>query len=404
MLGLALALVAGCERRPPLSVGLPPSEPAGEISQLIASDLNTNFDISTQQFASTTELISALRLGQIDIAIIEEPATPSMDIKVLRPLFPSVLHVLVKPDILRQPADKLDIFNLVKGQKVFAGQPGSAGHSLVNMLVSQRVFPAQSEFTLLDSVFGPEPDIIVVFGGIMEQTAQQRLNEYRLISLGSIDNFGRGSWAEGVALRSPNIQPFIVPEGLYPALSDQPTVSLAVRSLLVTHPQLDDEIAYTIMQRTGNLTAQMRSIYPLAGQQLHDSGRELSLNLNTHPGAIRYLQREAPGFFERYAELFALLITVIVAASSLLIALLRVRNKAKKDRIDIYFDELLNLRDALTNSTLGGQEAFDKVLELQSKVTRLVSDERIAADSSFVGFITLSNQVLQECGASHRFK
>lgn len=395
-----LIQISACNQRSTIVVGTGAIEPATEISTLIAQELNSEFDVTLRQFASLDELTEAIERAEVDLGIIEEPTSPNNKINVLSALYPSALHVLVKPSIFDGATDKLDIVNLVKGRSVFAGPLGSAGRSLVEMLVEQRVFPPLSEFTLLESVFGEDADILVVFGGILAENDLRRLGEYRLFSLGAIDDFGRGSWAEGVSLRSPNIQPFIIPQGLYPELARQATVSLAVRSLLVTHTRLSDETAYAIMQEVSTLMSQIRSIYPLAGQQISGFGNEVSLNLNTHPGAIRYQQRESPGFFERYAELIALLITGFVGLSSLLIAFLRNRNQARKDRIDIYFDELLKIRGAVGNSTETNRKLFNQVLELQSKVTRLVGDERISADSSFVAFITLSNQVLNECRPS----
>ena len=392
VISFAMTLSA-CDNREPLVIGWTANEPASEISQLLAENLSDDFVVESRQFGNAAEVTAAVQSGQIDLAILEEPTKPIPDVNVLRALFPSVLHVLAKPSILTGTATK-SISELVRGRDVFAGAPGGAGHELIKILVDQQIFPAADQFTLHDSPFGADLDIFIVFGGILQRNDLRQLSEYQLISLGSVSEFGRGSWAEGVALRSPSIQPFIIPDGLYPGISQEATLSLSVQSLLVTHPNLDDQIAYQVLMRVDELMAQIRSIYPLAGRQTsHPDG--ISFNLTTHTGALRYEQREAPGFLERYAELLAFLVTLILALSSLLLALFKMRKQARKDRIDVYFDQLLGLRDLLFDEQVP-KDLPARVIQLQHTVTQLVSEERIAADSAFVGFLELSNQVLAE--------
>jgi hypothetical protein len=388
-------IIAACDTRKPLVIGLTPNEPAGEISQLLANKLNTDFLVTTRQYKDAAEITEAIRTGVVDLAIIEEPSQATADMHVLSALFPSVLHVLVKPSVAPNIDGNQTIFDVVRGRKVYAGPPGGAGYELVQMLIRQQVFPPRDQFVLLDSVFEAEPDIFTVFGGVLTQEALQRLSAYRLVSLGSVSNYGRGSWAEGVALRSPHIQPFIIPAGLYPNIGMQATLSLSVQSLLVTHPSLSDEAAYLVLQKIEDLMAQIRGIYPLANRMTtHPNGT--SFTLASHSGALRYEQREAPGFLERYAELLAFIVTVFLALSSLFIALLRMRKQARKDRIDIYFEQLLTLRKSINDESLLKHDVENAVIELQHTVTQLVSKERINADSAFVGFIELSNQILKE--------
>lgn len=395
--GLVTIILTGCEQREPLTLGALATEPAREMSQQLANELNNHFLITTQSFDSPAQLIVALQASEVDLAIIEEPPQPLPDLQVLRSMFPSVLHVLSKPDLLTPTNSKpRSIANAVRGHSVYAGPPGGAGHALLQLLVDQGIFPPREEFKLFESVFDGDSDIYIVFGGILSQNALERLKGYKLVSLGAVSELGKGSWAEGVALRSPNIQPFVIPGGLYPGIADDATLSLSVQSLLVTHPKLSVQAAYKVLATVDELMAGLRSIYSLAGRSPQASD-EISFNLPTHKGGLRYQQREKPGFFERYAELLAFSITLALALSSLLVALLRLRKQAKKDRIDIYFEELLKFRASLLAGESERQEISQKTIELQHRVTGLVSDERISADSAYVGFLALSNQVLKEC-------
>ena len=103
---------------------------------------------------------------------------------------------------------------------------------------------------------------------------------------------------------------------------------------------------------------------------------------------------------ERYSETLALIITALLALSSLALGLLRLRNQAKKDRIDVYMDKVLAMRDALHSETETPERIAADVRALQATVAGLVVDERIVADSAFVGFLSLSNQLLRETAAT----
>ena len=88
-------------------------------------------------------------------------------------MFPSVLHVLVKPELVNVDFNQALIADLVRGHSVYAGPAGGAGNALVGLLIEQQVFPPQSEFTLMESIFDGDPDISVIFGGILSNNDQK---------------------------------------------------------------------------------------------------------------------------------------------------------------------------------------------------------------------------------------
>ena len=76
----------------------------------------------------------------------------------------------------------------------------------------------------------------------------------------------------------------------------------------------------------------------------------------------------------------------------------RHRVQLKKDRFDVYYQRLLELRSAAEGMS---DEALllvqkKRVLDVQQEVLGLLIDERIAADSNLVAFLSLSNQILNE--------
>lgn len=400
---LAALATAACETNEELVIGWVPVEPSAQISSLIASDLNevSNYSVSSELFEDSNALTAALRDGRIDLAIIEQPDAPTMDFSALVSLYPSVLHVIAKPGMADIESDEAYLRGVIVGHSLYAGPPGSAGYTLVKRLVADGVLPEQSKFTLLDSPLGEDPDVYVVFGGILSADALRRLQGFELVGLGDVSELGKGSWVEGIAIRFPNLDPTIIPQGLYQGIGEKATLTLSVQSLLVSRPGLAEKTAYDITRRVTKKLPEIRAIYPLAGTRAAYQSNDAPLNLPRHPGAARYFERDAPGYLERYAELLAFLLTAIVALTSLTVAVVRMRRQAKKDRIDIYFDQVIELRQALDAAELDAKEASRKIKALQAKVSKLVVEERIAADSSFVAFIELSNQVLHEALGTH---
>lgn len=400
---LCALLLGACESKDRLVLGWTPVEPGAQISQLLVSNLNLadGYEVTSQQFEDSNALAQALREQQIDLAIIEQPGVATNDFAVLVSLYPSVLHVLAKPGMVSKDDQDAYLADIIIGHSLYAGPPGSAGHSLVNRLVEYGVLPRGEQFRLLDSPLGEDPDVYVQFGGILPADALRRLEGFELVGLGSVDELGKGSWVEGIAIRFPNLDPMIIPKGLYQSVGKDATLSLAVQSLLVANPTLEVDVAYDITSRVSQSIAEIRTIYPLAGTRSDylissNEKRSPQLNLPMHPGALRYLERDAPGYLERYAESLALMITALLALSSLAIGLVRVRRQAKKDRIDVYMDRVLEMRNALHSETESPERIGQDVRALQATVAGLVVDERIAADSSFVGFLSLSNQLLRE--------
>ncbi|MDJ0655932.1 MAG: TAXI family TRAP transporter solute-binding subunit [Xanthomonadales bacterium] len=394
LLFLALLCLGGCRQRAELTLGWVSVEPAAGMARTLEPILAHEFSLSGRAFADVVELQQALLNGEVDVAIMEQPHQPVAGLSALMPLFPNLLHVLVPAEL----AGARDLAELVKKRLVYGGPPGSSGYRLVMDLSNRGILPPLSQFQLLETPLGQSPEVYLIFGGLLSDDALSRLPGYRLYSLGEVSELGRGAWVEGVALRYLHLDPFVIPQGLYGELSQQPVLTLAVTSLLVARSGLAVETAYDVSRLTRQQLARLEAVYPLARDTMLQPIRDGQLNLALHPGARRYLERDAPSFLERYAELLALLVTLLIAVTSAAVALLRMRRQARKDRIDVYLAEVLRVRADLRNGSLPAPQAMSELSELQATVTRLVVDERIEADSSFVGFLSLSNQVLAEAG------
>lgn len=383
-----LLCAAACSGKQELHIGWTPEEPAARIAERLGDLLRPGLSVRSTQLPSHDELHKALAAGNIDLAVIEQTSTPLPGVMAISHLYPSVLHILA-----RDCPTNGDLPTLLAGRTVYPGPPGSVGHQLLADLEAAELLPQDAERRILASPFGAEPDVLMVFGGILSSDALSRLKDYCLATLDDPAALGAGSWVEGIAYRFPHLHPFVLPAGLYPNLAATPVLTLAVPSLLAVHESVPERTAYRVAEQTRHYAAELERIYPLAGDIANNQRLAAHLKLPVHPGAQRFLDRDAPTTLERYAELLAFLVTLAVAVTSAGVALLRNRRQARKDRLDDYFQKLVAARDRFPEDAAGARQ---HIIELQSTVTRLFVEERVAADASLVAFFAFSNQLLDE--------
>ncbi|MEM7099315.1 MAG: TAXI family TRAP transporter solute-binding subunit [Pseudomonadota bacterium] len=397
---LCVLLATGCGSQRTIVFGTAPGGPGLELTDTLTTALEPTESVSTIRYTDVAALVAAVQSREVDFGIIEQPHSPMPDLAVATPVFPSVLHVLVDQDIHRCDTP-IQFSELLTQGSVYAGVPGSAGYDLLGDLANSQWLPPLATINMLDNAFGEPPQIHVEFGEILHPDAARRLQGYCLASLGDVTKLGRGTWAEGLSYRYPHLKPYILPAGLYPNLNQRAVLTLAVTSMLVTHPDTDTDMVYDVVETAFNISSQLSEIYPLAGETIHaDHDHEL-YTLPVHAGAWRFSQRNAPTFLERYAEILAFSVTLLVALSSALVAFVRIRRQAKKDRIDAYFSTLLSHRAELSQ-TDRAQQVEEDVRNLQRRVTELVVSERIQADSAYLAFLNLSDQVMREAALMTR--
>lgn len=391
LLVVITAALSGCQQESEVRWGYASTDPGSSFAQLLTAPKQENLS----SFATVEDLTEAVKTRTVTFAILEQPPQPVDGLSVVAAIFPSVLYILVKRS-LHNCAQPTPLPELLSGKSIYAGSTGSSGHTLLQQLHEAQWLDNMSQLTLIKDPFAANPDIYFQFGGLLPVDAVRRLNDYCLASIGDSSLMGNGSWADGIGFRFPHLSAFVLPAGLYPQLNEKPVTTLAVTSVVVTATATDEKVAYDVAEQIYDQANAFSQIYPLAGITIQDELSKQRLLLPIHPGAVRFSQRNAPTLLERYAEIGALMLTTIVAATSASFATFRMRRQRKKDRIDDFYQQLLVHRSALSSDVRDAKRTRTEVRNLQNKVTQLVIDERIQADSAYVGFLSLSNQILEE--------
>ena len=391
LLGLALwccsvVVIAQSE----LVLGIHTDEPAPSIGAILAKAVPDGRTIRLQSFASVETLREELEAGRIDLALLEETGTPEAGAAMVAEIYPSVLHVLYRD---RQSTN--NIGDILRGAPIWAGAPGSIGHTVARALARDFGVPSE-ELHLLDDAWTIEPEVYFVFGGILAQEALSRLQGFQLYSFDEPTALMRGSVAEGVALRYPHLRPFILPAQLYPSLNESAALTLSVSSLLVARETLDQVVAYEMAAAVDQAIPQIAALYPLAGVPQLAGGAQQPRALALHPGVQRYLDRDLPGFYERNSEIIGLSVTLFLAGGSAFIAWRRRAKQTRKDKLDVYYQKLLSHRAALAQAGVDRESLTAQTQAMQAEVVQLIIDERIDVNGALLAFLSLSNQILTE--------
>ena len=256
--------------------------------------------------------ISSARVGMclLDLALLEEPIAPIDGVSAVMKLYPSVLHVLHRTEV-----EVRGFRDLFSEGNVWAGTPGGIGHRLAQSLADEYA-SRPNAVRWLDDPWSADPDVYFIFGGILARDARSRLDGFRLWSLDDPAALMHGSVAEAVVLRHPNLRPFILPAALYPELSQQAALTLSVSTLLVARSSLEADRMYEVAAAVDRAAPLIAASYPLAGLPHLSMSNSTARTLSLHPGAQRYADRNLPSVLERYAEIFALIATMVVAAGS----------------------------------------------------------------------------------------
>ena len=365
------------------------------LRQLVNATGTMRLEVIEENKGSVDQL-SALKYGRADLAIAENSVPYTPGIRTILPLYSGVLHILVK-----KGARVDDFGEFLKGKRVWARNKGSFERSFLSAIIPSD--DADDSYILLDALSPdePSPDVIVYVGPVAPEVTNLVEPQYQFYSLDSVDNLNRGSIAEGISLMVPRMQPYVIPAQTYAELNPEPVLTLAVEKLLVARDTLPEEIVYELTALIYKNKPMLASHNEALFRGIKEDYPRHLLTFPLHPGAWNYIERDAPSFLERYAEVFGVFFSLIVALISGTFALYRWNQQRKKDTIDKYYSKILKVRMDIneTMTETERQEAIGFIRGLEQEAFELLIDEKVSADDSFRIFITLSNDTLRELGA-----
>lgn len=369
-------------------------EPNGQVSQTFKEVIERTYPhIKVELVIGEGSLanLDSLQQGKADLTIIENHNAFRKNIHSLFPIYAQILHIFY------QSEDEVTSFEeLIKGSKVFIGLPGSATYGFMKQLFSYFKIK-ESEYTIAESLF--EQGIVICgFTDIIKEENLSDFQGYRLFSFGGVDDFGKGSLADGIALRHPQVRPFVIPKNTYQELSSKPIVTIASDAVLVCSGKMKQSLVHDITKTVFRDQQEFFDISPLIYVDLKEDFHREKLNFPLHEGSREYLDRDEPTFVERYAEVIALSFSILVGLYSALKSLSKWNSQRKKDRVDIFYNDLIEVKNEIDHIT-----SFDvavakirHIKDSQNKAFAMLIDEKLKADESFRIYMELSKETVNE--------
>lgn len=365
---------------------------AEQLAELVHEDSGLKINLVPLPDSSMS-VLDALDNGYGDIAFALNTAQFRETITTVMPLYPSVLQILAHPD---RPANGFRefLFNAV----VFAGPPGSVSRSLTEQLVEDLEFN-EGEVTFADSRES-RPDVIIVYAPIDRKRLikDPLLKGMKLFSFGDPADIGLGGPVDREVLLNPRLRPFVIPIGTYDDLTPEPVLTVAVDRLLVSRADLDSALVYDLYAEILRLRPALFSARPELFQPIDDDIAHSNLAFSLHPGALAYLKRDEPTFIERYSGVAEVAVTLLIAAISAGLALIKIYRVRRKNRLDKFLVEVIKIRNSVSpqSSEAERAEAITKIKALKDYGFEQLVDEKLAADESFRIFIDLTNSTVEE--------
>lgn len=352
-----------------------------------------------------------LSKGEVDFAISQNDVTFSpvlgeevIDPSQLRsviPLYPEMLFIIYKPHLASR---KNSLHELVRGKKIAMGPKNSGTARLTKILFKEFGIPPdqyqQQEVTFEENVLSDTVDICCLVTGFDNDRVQKSLQlGGKIFSLGDPDLAGKGSAADGFCLKYPLAKPIVIPSNIYQNLPEQPVLTVAIDAVLLTREDVADDVVYNVVETILNRKQFM--VMDLDNKllsQITEQFDPLKLRFPLHNGAKHYLERNKPKFYERYAELFGVLFSILIAFIGGVATLNKWRKLRKKNRIDSYYKGVMDIQIQVDdfNSEQDCQDAVQKLKYLRQNAFEQLISEKLMADESFRIFITFVNDTRKE--------
>lgn len=369
-------------------------EPDGEISKAIKTvmERNHNIEIELVPGAGSFANLDSIADGVADIALIENFVPFRDDVRTILTFYPKVLHIFYYDNGGPEPQSFKE---LLYGKGVFIGEEGSGSHLFMEDMFE--FFDLDlTQFEIVDNIFSANTEVVIGFTDIVLLKNLTTLQGFKLYSLDKLDNFGNGSIVDAISLRYPQVHPFVIPETSYREITDKPIVTVASDALLVVKAGLRESFAYDLTRTIFNEKQDFINLSPLIYRGLDENFDRTLISFPLHEGARVYLDRDEPGFFERYAELVGVLFSIVIAIVSALISLSKWQNQKKKDRVDIFYRDLMEIKNAPVTSSSQGIEKIKGIQESQNKAFDMLINEELEANESFRIYMELSKETIHE--------
>lgn len=379
----------------------------GVISQTMAKGIadviaeSAGVDVEVVATDGSAEVAERVASGEFQFGIASNSETYREGATSVLPVYTNVLHLLVNRSVPVQG----DLGTTLRGRTVFAGAPGDNDRAMLSMTLDA-FGVGETDFTF-DEASDPAqsiPDVVWIFSPVTPEAARRFQSEYRIVGLCPVEELGNGSVIDALALIHPQLEPFVLPQGTYPAVHNEPLATLSVETLLLANKDLSEPLVLQTAESLIRNRQALGEVHMAMFSGIREGFDRTRLSFPLHEGARQYLDRDVPGFAERYAELVGVLFSMSLALITGGIGLLQWRDRRRKNRVDVHYITVLRIRESLDSLDSADkiQGACDQLRALESDAFKQLTDEKVAADDAFRILIQLLTDVRVELREARR--
>lgn len=355
----------------------------------VVSRHSENLVIKVLPSKDSSNNISLLNRGQVDLATIRSD-TPVVDsVRMVADLFPDYFQLIAREDSgIFSPTD-------LNGKKVAIANFGTDEfksfwiigdhYDLTLRGVQWQTMPFEAA---ANKLLAGEVDAVFTVRSLRDrilinlfQDAELKNLPLRYIALDQ---------AEAIAIKRPFLQVGTVPKGTFLGKGPTPrrdTVTTVVQRVLVTRKDLDAEPVRELTRILFEHRLDLIIRFALASA-ITTPKVEVGLAIPLHEGSEQYYTRDEPSFIQENAEPLALMVTVAAMLFSLMLALRSRFVSTQKNRMDSYNYILLDIAEAARQSEDREEISLlkQKLHETLEQVVRALDTDEVTEE----GFQTFS--------------
>jgi TRAP-type uncharacterized transport system substrate-binding protein len=374
-------------------------EPNPQFARQLKNVLESNYNVHIRlvETEHSQAVVDSLSMNSLDMGLIENFVSGGEGINSVIPVYPKVLHLFY-----RNQTPPSSFMELINGKMLYLGHEHSASYAFMEELLEFYHIPRDTYQITFDKA---SADVLAIFSILLTDEQLKGFDGFSLYSFDAVDNFERGSEAEGIALKFPRVRPYIIPRRTYGALTSEPVITLATDMMFVVRQGMGqiavNDLITTMFKNRGEFV----HLHPSFYEGLVENFDRAKLNYPLHEGARTYLDRDEPSFFERYAELAGVIFSVVVAIVSGLISLSKWRAQRKKDKVDEFYAHLMDIKSNMANivSIETARNKIKEIKEEQNRAFNMLIHEELEANDSFRIYMELSKETIQEIAARIKY-
>ncbi len=300
----------------------------------------------------------------------------SRDIQTVIPLFPNLSYIFYRNKLQAKSLEDLITNNSIlmseDDEDFYLNLFQYYGINVEELEINKLNF-TQSVEEILQELNNGKNDVICIFAAIHNPHVNVLINNgWEIFSLGDINFSNRGSSVEGFCMNNPRTEPFIVPRNFFGRKPTYPIYTVSVNELIVTKGDMEESFIYDFVSAIYGGKQQLSQNEILCTHIKEDFDKD-ALNFPLHQGTIDFLERDQPTFFERYAEAFGVIFSIMVVLFGGFTSLKKIR----KERIDKYYKKVMDCK------------SVRDLEELSNDAVKQLQNEKLTADESFTIFLNL---------------